>query len=370
VFAALVFALAFERVLAEDRPRGVHHHQDAARRHRRGGDERAQQAGGRQRDGDGVVGERPAEVLADAPARDADEEEGFEHALEALAGDDDVGGLGGQRGGRAEGDAEVGLGQRRRVVAAVADHGDAALRFEPADDGGLGLGRHAGVHFVDMLAVAVGMLGAGEQHDAAVAAQRLDDTVPGRARAVAREDGAFGGAVPADVGDDGFAMAALLGAGGERLGHRPAERGEQRAAADGDALAADRGDGAAPRVELDLAGAAAGVEPGDGARHRVRRVPLDGGGAGGELGRADHLDHRHLAAGERAGLVEGDDVDARRLLEEVGAGDDDAAAQRGADRGRGGERDGQAEGARAGDDERGERGQQRLLRPRAGEQKA
>ena len=183
-FAALVFA--FEWVLAEDRPGGVHHHQEAARRHRRGGDERAQHAGGRQRDGDGVVGERPAEVLADAPARDADEEEGFEHALEALAGDDDVGGFGGQRGGRAEGDAEVGLGQRRRVVAAVADHGDAALRLEPADDGGLGLGRHAGVHFVDVLAVAVGMLGAGEQHDAAVAAQRLDDAVPGRARAIAR----------------------------------------------------------------------------------------------------------------------------------------------------------------------------------------
>lgn len=50
----------------------------------------------------------------------------------------------------------------------------------------------------------------------------------------------------------------------------------------------------------------------------MRRVPLDGGGAGGKLGIAEHLDHGHFAAGEGAGLVEGDDIDARRFSKRSG----------------------------------------------------
>ncbi|MBK6630000.1 MAG: hypothetical protein IPG33_02555, partial [Betaproteobacteria bacterium] len=83
--------------------------------------------------------------------------------------------------------------------------------------------------------------------------------------------------------------------------------------------------------------------------------------ARGNVGRADHLDDGHLAGGQGAGLVEGDDIDVGRFLEEVGGGDDDAALQRGVDGGSGGERNGEAEGARAGDDQRGQARQRRLL---------
>jgi hypothetical protein len=87
-------------------------------------------------------------------------------------------------------------------------------------------------------------------------------------------------------------------------------------------------DGAAPRVELDLAGAAAGVEP---AMARATGCgECRSTAAARAASSAEPITSTTAISplDKRAGLVDGDDVDARRLLEEVGAGDDDAAAQR------------------------------------------
>ena len=98
------FRLGFR---TKHRPRGVDDDEDAAGGHGHGGGEGVEDAGHRQRDGDDVVGECPAEVLADAAAGDGDEVEGVDDALEALAGDDDVGSFGRQRGGRAKWEIKV-----------------------------------------------------------------------------------------------------------------------------------------------------------------------------------------------------------------------------------------------------------------------
>ena len=83
-------------------------------------------------------------------------------------------------------------------------------------------------------------------------------------------------------------------------------------------------------------------------------------------GRRDHVDQRHPPGGDRAGLVEHDGVDAAGGLEHLGAPDQDAelGAAAGADHQRG--RRGQAQRARAGDDQHRDGGGERGLRPGAG----
>ena len=73
-----------------------------------------------------------------------------EHAARVVGGEDDPGRLDGDVGAGADGDADVGAGQRGRVVDAVADH----RHLEPAglelgDLGVLVLGQHLGEHLVD-----------------------------------------------------------------------------------------------------------------------------------------------------------------------------------------------------------------------------
>ena len=202
----------------------------------------------------------------------------------------------------------------------------------------LASGRHAGVDFVDMLAVS--RSGCSAPVSSTTRQWRRSDSTtraPGRARAVAREDGAFGDAVPTDVGDDGFAVAALSARAANGAGDHPAERGERCAAADGDTLTAHRATAPRHRMEFDLAGAA-GWRPKEAGRwraHGVRRAARRRR-RGRRPRRADH-DHRHLAAGSVPVLIEGDDDDAQRLRRS-GPGDDDAAAQRLANRRSGGER--------------------------------
>ena len=59
----------------------------------------------------------------------------------------DAGALDRDVGARAHGDADVGGGERRRVVDAVAGHGDlAALRLQLGDEARLVLRQHVGVH--------------------------------------------------------------------------------------------------------------------------------------------------------------------------------------------------------------------------------
>ena len=56
----------------------------------------------------------------------------------------------GHVGAGAHGDADIGGGQRRRVVDAVAGHGDhAALAAQPLDDRALVLGQHLGLDLGD-----------------------------------------------------------------------------------------------------------------------------------------------------------------------------------------------------------------------------
>ena len=62
----------------------------------------------------------------------------------------DAGALDGDFGAGAHGDADIGLGQRGRVVDAVAGHGDdAALGRQPLDDAVLVLRQHIGLDFLD-----------------------------------------------------------------------------------------------------------------------------------------------------------------------------------------------------------------------------
>ena len=69
---------------------------------------------------------------------------------QVAADDGEVAGLDGHVGARADGDAEVGLGERGGVVDAVADHGDGvALGLEALDLGDLVAGQHLGHDPVD-----------------------------------------------------------------------------------------------------------------------------------------------------------------------------------------------------------------------------
>ena len=91
----------------------------------------------------------------------------------------DAGALDGDVGAGAHGDADVGRGQRRRVVDAVAGHrDDAALAPQPLDDRALLVGQHLGLDLVDAEPPGDGLGGrpvvAGQHDDAdALAAQRL-----------------------------------------------------------------------------------------------------------------------------------------------------------------------------------------------------
>ncbi len=103
-----------------------------------------------QGNGHGVVGQREAQILADAPQRRARQREAVRHGAEPGRAHHQVRGL--QRHVRAarHGHAHVGGGQRRRVVDAVADHGDAlAALAKLCHAGHLRLGGQLGLAGVD-----------------------------------------------------------------------------------------------------------------------------------------------------------------------------------------------------------------------------
>ena len=110
-------------------------------------------------------------------------------------------------------------------------------------------------------------------------------------------------------------------------------------------------------------------------RQRVGGGRLDGRGqpeqrAGVVARQRIHAGDPHLTGGDGAGLVEHDGVDPAGLLEHLGAADQDAelSASAGAGQQRG--RRGQPEGARAGDDQHGDRGGERAAGVVGGEQPA
>ena len=101
-----------------------------------------------QRDADGVVAAGPEQVLADDAGGAPGQREQVGQAAQVVADQGDVGGAAGDLGAGAEGDADIGLGQRGRVVDAVAGHRHDAPRLRrphPRDlVGGAHLGRRLG----------------------------------------------------------------------------------------------------------------------------------------------------------------------------------------------------------------------------------
>ncbi len=147
---------------------------------------------------------------------------------------------------------------------------------------------------------------------------------------------------------------------------------DQAGAADPDLPAVDRG-GCAPRPASDSnAEAARRRQPSiaggahHGPRQRVLRIGFDGGGQRQQrvlvqARRRDDAGQHWLAAGQRAGLVEDDDLHLARALQRQPVLDQQpiARTERGADGDH--QRDGQAQGVRAGDDQHRRRADQRLL---------
>jgi hypothetical protein len=156
-------------------------------RGREGGD-------GHERDEDGAG---QGEVLAHDPPGPAGVDEDVGDVVEVLAEQGHVGGLDGDvAAGDAHGDANVGGGQGRGVVDAVAQHRGPPARTELADGGDLVLRSQLGPDVVDAglagQSVGGGLVVAREHRDAAdaVAAETGDDLGCFGAQLVADGDGA------------------------------------------------------------------------------------------------------------------------------------------------------------------------------------
>src|SRR6266536_2805855 len=112
-------------------PVGVGDHGQGRQGHGGGGDDRGQpdagdgvkDAGG-DWDADAVVGEREEQVLADVAHRGPRQGDRGHHPGERAGDEGDVGGLDGHVGAGADRQADVGRGERGRVVDAVAHHAD------------------------------------------------------------------------------------------------------------------------------------------------------------------------------------------------------------------------------------------------------
>mmetsp|Transcript_1433 Transcript_1433/g.3717 ORF Transcript_1433/g.3717 Transcript_1433/m.3717 type:complete len:672 (-) Transcript_1433:1302-3317(-) len=400
-----------ERRAVEVQQQARAHDGDGAHGHAQAGEGRGQphvRPGEEDAAGDGhadeVVEHCQHEVELDALEDGAAEVQRHDDVREAAADEDDVGGVHGHGRAGPDGYADVRLRQRRRVVDAVADHGDDAVLVLQLADGGLLVSREAvGVHVGDVDAQALRHV----PGDRPVVARAH---VHRHARALERCDGArrvvldgIGDAEDAEhahhllphehrghaagpqvvrLGLDGLghhqagALHELLLASAER---RPVPRphahdahADLRPEAAGDEDRAVRGPG---DVQLLRQGAGA-----DGVRNGVLRGPLDGGGGleelvprcehrvrvqvGAALGvqqlrRGVELGHDGLARGERARLVQHDGAQGGHALQRVAALDEHAVARRdaGADHDGGGRR--QAERARAGDDDDGDAKEQR-----------
>jgi hypothetical protein len=112
---------------------------------------RVQEAEGSDRNGGDVVEPRPEQVLDDLREGRLRQADRLDRLRQFALDQRDVGGLDGDVGPGADGDADIGLLERRRVVDAVADHRDllAVLALQLADLVDLAFGQHAGQHLVD-----------------------------------------------------------------------------------------------------------------------------------------------------------------------------------------------------------------------------
>ena len=311
---------------------GAHHHRDAA--------------GSAEDEADGIDAHHQREVFAHDAHGGAGKAAQFGDHHRVIATDDHVAGLDGDiRGLAAQGNADVGIGQCRGVVDAVANHHHAvALRLQLEHCLGFLLGKELG-----LIAVRAYQLGhsarlwlhiAGKQFDIshAVVAQAVDGTAHVLARpvhGVERRDDAL---VHAHIGRNG----ALYGLDGFFRAHAVFRHVAQVAHAHHAAVhfraaaARDLGDGLAMGGDLRAQLAAIGE---DGARQRVRAGLL--GGHGQRERRAlvhivrvhAHGDHLRPALGDGAGLVEQHGVGVAHLLDVSAALDEYAFAHRRVDGG-------------------------------------
>ena len=104
----------------------------------------------RERNPDAVVDEGPEQVLAHGPHGRARELDGLDGRAQVAAHERDVAGLDRDVAPGADRDADVGLRERRRVVDAVADHGDdPPFILQPANLVALPFRQHARDDAVD-----------------------------------------------------------------------------------------------------------------------------------------------------------------------------------------------------------------------------
>ena len=119
-------------------PQAVCHDEDRGQRHGRRCDDGVEEAERGEREGDGVVAERPREVAADGPEGGARELDRVRDGLQVVAEQDHVGGADRDVGTGSEGQPEVGRRERGRVVDTVPHHRHLmALFLECGDDRGL-----------------------------------------------------------------------------------------------------------------------------------------------------------------------------------------------------------------------------------------
>ena len=133
------------------------HHADRAERHGGRGHPRLEAQAERQEDArrhryaDQIVEGGEEEVEADAAHRLLGQVDGGYDVQQVVANEHNVSGLDRNVRAGADGDADVGLGERRRVVDPIADHGDllAGARLQVFDFAHLLRGQHFGEHVAD-----------------------------------------------------------------------------------------------------------------------------------------------------------------------------------------------------------------------------
>ena len=290
-------------------------------------------------------------------------------AAREIAGDEgEVGGLHGNVGSRADGQAQVGLRQGRRVVHAVSHHGHhPALALQSSDHVGLLRGQDIGDDLGD--AHLAGhrpggdLVVTGQQHRSEPKGfQRLDGFHAGGLHGVGHgEDGRRPAVPPRGDGRLPKSLGVVEGALQLRgQGHTPV--GEESRTTHDEGMSVDDafhaqslavGEPFDSREGTDLRPRCGGDRPGDG----VLRGILDGTDQPQRLpalhtvGHGD-ADKAHLPGGDRARLVEHDGVDSAGGLQHLGSlyQDSQPGAATGAHEQR--SRGGQSQRARAGDDQR------------------
>ena len=131
-------------------PQGVGHHTEAAQAHRRRAEHGVQgQAEGDEQTGSqgnphAVVEESPEQVLVDVPQCGPAHADGGGHIGKAALHQHHVRRVDGHVGARADGDADIRPGQGRGIVDAVAHHGHLSLLLQLADDALLAVREHTG----------------------------------------------------------------------------------------------------------------------------------------------------------------------------------------------------------------------------------